>query len=868
MSFSNIGTENYLKKISIFQNDKKIYFIGTNYTSQDFNIVTFDKINITEEDKETLSFYSLKDLCYEYPKKDLIEFRELNSKLESEINTKLRFLCDAKSLFGFFKLTLGYYAILVTNISKVGKIGRHIINRIDKIKILPLFTVNDDLNTEIEKKYLKIYQDFDLCGQSYFSYTYDLSKSLQRNYVESINDNYSTNNCFIWNSSHLEEFQGFINNKSWIINCIYGFYEQTLCKIYGLKFYITIIARRNKNFAGTRYLKRGISDEGNVGNEVETEQILEEISTTSSINPQITSYIHIRGSVPIYWYQIKKRIEPKPDIKINYCDPYYNSTKLHFDSLIKRYGHPIIACNLTKKNEDHKQEMLLNDSYSSAINLINYEILNEEYKLIYYHFDLKHERKDPKFFRKFFNISQNFIDCTNIFGYLPHIRSQNSFKIFLQSGIIRSNCVDCLDRTNVFQQFIGTAVMFNQLKMMGIELIVPDTNSENEMFGVLTEIYKRMGHILSSQYAGSEAHKQSIQETRSKITKLIDKVPEFINTFKRYFNNSWNDQYKQMCINLFMAKFIPHYHIQTLKMDLWDLANDKILHKPDRKISSLDKEWWKTAFEIYKSYSMLENYKLLNNSKKTNFSETNSLFIIEYSKKQDDTYFESEKFIHLKKLDLKSCLTFSISFDQEKDFKLSTENQFNYVPFIMLDIDQKENVKIINEKNYNEKKTLKNNNKNSNHNTNKDLNMLNKVKDTNKDILFSVDIDDNNFNLNDYLFPDIYKSDFMKFDDFNSQIINENVFSKEKFNDYDIIQKMFDINNNEFTDDLKKLKKKKMKKKVISTEEHIIYDATTNKYYKKVNSFFNFFIQSRNKSPKTEIDRPDKMGLKIIEDYF
>lgn len=866
MSFQNIGTENYLKKISIFQNDKKIYFIGTNHTSQDFNILTFDKINITEEDKDTLLYYSLKDLCQEYPKKNLQEFRELNSKLESEINTKLRFLCDAKSLYGFFKLTLGYYAILVTNISKIGKIGRHIVNRIDKIKILPLFTVNDDLNTEIEKKYLKMYQDFDLCGQSYFSYTYDLSKSLQRNYVESINENYSTDNCFIWNSCHLEEFQGFITNKSWLINCIYGFYEQVQCKIYGFKFYVTIIARRNKNFAGTRYLKRGISDDGHVGNEVETEQILEEISTTSSINPHITSYIHIRGSVPIYWYQIKKRIEPKPDIKINYCDPYYNSTKHHFDSLIKRYGHPIIACNLTKKKEDHKQEMLLNDSYSSAINLINQEILYEEYKLIYYHFDLKHERKDPKFFRKFFNISQNFLDCTNIFGYLPYIRSKNSFKIFLQSGVIRSNCVDCLDRTNVFQQFIGTAVLFNQLKLMGIDLIVPDTNSENEMFGVLTEIYKRMGHILSSQYAGSEAHKQSIQETRSKITKLIDKVPEFINTFKRYFNNSWNDQYKQMCINLFMAKFIPYYHIKILKINLWDLTSDKILHKPEYKISPLVKDWWKLSFEYYKQFSMLENYKSLNISKKTNFSESNNLFIIEYSKKQDDTYFESEKFIHLKKLDLKNNLIFSINDDECKNIS-SFDSQFNYVPFIMLDIDLKENYKIINEKNYNEKKTLKTNNKNSNQ-TNKDFNNLSKVKEINKDILFSVDVDDNNFNLNDYIFPNIYKSDYMTFNDFNTEIIDEKVFTKEKLNDIEIIQKMFDPNNNEFTDDLKKLKKKKLKKKVLTNEEHIIYDATTNKYYKKVNSFFNYFIQSRNKSPKTEIEKPEKMGLKIIEDYF
>ncbi len=33
--------------------------------------------------------------------------------------------------------------------------------------------------------------------------------------------------------------------------------------------YVTLIARRSRYFAGARYLKRGVNDEGNVANEVE-----------------------------------------------------------------------------------------------------------------------------------------------------------------------------------------------------------------------------------------------------------------------------------------------------------------------------------------------------------------------------------------------------------------------------------------------------------------------------------------------------------------------------------------------------------------------------------------------------------------------
>ena len=39
---------------------------------------------------------------------------------------------------------------------------------------------------------------------------------------------------------------------------------------------LTLIARRSRHAAGTRYLRRGVTAEGHVANEVETEQIVGE----------------------------------------------------------------------------------------------------------------------------------------------------------------------------------------------------------------------------------------------------------------------------------------------------------------------------------------------------------------------------------------------------------------------------------------------------------------------------------------------------------------------------------------------------------------------------------------------------------------
>ena len=116
---------------------------------------------------------------------------------------------------------------------------------------------------------------------------------------------------------------------------------------------------------------------------------------------------------------------------------------------------------------------------------------------------------------------------------------------------------------------------------MGVNATEPQ-NEDDDMFGVLTELYKKMGHEISTQYAGSLAHKQTIKDNRNAMNKFIDKFPEIFNTCKRYFNNSFNDAYKQASINLFMGK----YKVGAKLPHLWDLNNDVALHRK-RKLKKL-----------------------------------------------------------------------------------------------------------------------------------------------------------------------------------------------------------------------------------------------------------------------------------------
>ena len=84
--------------------------------------------------------------------------------------------------------------------------------------------------------------------------------------------------------------------------------------MYGRSIYLTMIARRSKEFAGTRFLKRGANDEGHVANEVEIEQIVLDAMSSLHANGRYTSFLQLRGSVPSFWSQDLAGMRPKPQI--------------------------------------------------------------------------------------------------------------------------------------------------------------------------------------------------------------------------------------------------------------------------------------------------------------------------------------------------------------------------------------------------------------------------------------------------------------------------------------------------------------------------------------------------------------------------
>ena len=211
----------------------------------------------------------------------------------------------------------------------------------------------------------------------YFSYGYDLTSTFQHNYLCQESTNLSeknlpsTQDAFEWNNYQTEALRVLTKKSSmqfWLLAVIHGSFCQRRFTLFGKEVVLYLVARRSRHYAGTRYLKRGISVHGKVANDCETEQI---VQLDYGKDAQFCSHVQVRGSIPVYWSQETSVTMPKPPININRVDPNYVATQEHFTDLLVRYGAPVVVLDLVKQQEKNRRETLVGAEYRQALSFIN-----------------------------------------------------------------------------------------------------------------------------------------------------------------------------------------------------------------------------------------------------------------------------------------------------------------------------------------------------------------------------------------------------------------------------------------------------------------------------------------------------------------
>lgn len=493
-------------------------------------------------------------------------------------------------LLGFVKFTGAYYMIIVSKRSHIAVLGGHYVEKIDKTEMIQLTTtaaakVKNEKHQD-ESRLLSIFGTVDLAKGFYYSRSYDITRTLQYNIIRERNalrEGFAEplppdhNDMFIWNSHLLEPAKAILKNPfDWCVAVTHGYVDQSALSIYwGRVVYITIIARRSRFFAGARYLKRGANDLGYVANDVETEQIVSEMQTQSFhapgpilySNPLYTSYVQHRGSIPLHWSQDSTGVVPKPDINLSVVDPFFSATALHFDDLFQRYGSPLYCLNLIKIREKSPRESKLGFEYKAAIDYLN-QFLPEDKRIIYNAFDMSRSSKsrDRDVIGELEEIAADVVSTTGFFQIGYDDESRN-----LQQGVARTNCIDCLDRTNAAQFIIGKNALGRQLQVLGV-IKDPEVPFDSDAMNMFTNMWHDHGDTIAIQYGGS--HLVNTMSTYRKINQWTSHSRDMVESFKRYYNNSFMDAQRQESYNLFLGS----YTYRNGYPMLWDLSSDYYLH--------------------------------------------------------------------------------------------------------------------------------------------------------------------------------------------------------------------------------------------------------------------------------------------------
>lgn len=140
-------------------------------------------------------------------------------------------------ILGFVKFTQGWYMIFITKRRQVAVLGGHYIYHIDETRLVPIGLGHRVDKNSDEARYVSTFQNMDLSKNFYFSYTYDITNSLQNNMTqpplkkkgdtETEDQGLLPNDMFVWNHYLLSTgFQNLNSRSGWILPIIYGFVDQ------------------------------------------------------------------------------------------------------------------------------------------------------------------------------------------------------------------------------------------------------------------------------------------------------------------------------------------------------------------------------------------------------------------------------------------------------------------------------------------------------------------------------------------------------------------------------------------------------------------------------------------------------------------
>lgn len=462
-----------------------------------------------------------------------------------------------------------------------------------------------------EDVFIRLLENFLQNGPMYFSYSIDVTNSFQRQSQADTSKPLwmRADDRFFYNkylSSDLINFRASGSRSQpgaqpgidpYILPCMYGMLEIKQTNFKSTPLSITLISRRSRYRGGTRYFTRGIDSDGHVANYNETEQvvILNESSGglggfagsadmqsgkfggSDGKEMQIMSYVQTRGSVPTYWAEINS-LHYTPKLQVRSTESASSAAARHFEEQIRLYGDNFLINLVNQKGRERNvkesyEKMCENLVSSPQEGHVADHLTNEKFttiqpgakkqqydRLHYIYFDYHSETKGMKM-HKAYGLVERLKEDLGTQAYfrgveMPGGQDTNIDARTLQTSVMRTNCMDCLDRTNVVQSMFARYMLDRIFQETGLMPRGATFRDEDPSFEFLfRNLWADNADTVAASYSGTGAMKTDVTRTgkRTKVGALQDgKI-----SVSRYIRNNFFDGPRQDGFDLFLGAYQP-----------------------------------------------------------------------------------------------------------------------------------------------------------------------------------------------------------------------------------------------------------------------------------------------------------------------
>ncbi|OZJ05244.1 hypothetical protein BZG36_02309 [Bifiguratus adelaidae] len=417
----------------------------------------------------------------------------------------------------------------------------------------------------------------------YFSPDFDLTRTVQDRASHPNQILHNFDDHFLWNSFMIRDLLQFrdklsasdqndLDRGGFLVMAIQGYIGTQEFDVGHDRVNMAVVSKLSCKRAGTRYNTRGIDDNGHVANYVETETILH-------TDQWVFAYTQVRGSVPVFWEQQGLQVMQHKIQIARGPEATQPAVERHFSEQLQRYRR-VHVINLLAQTPQ-SGELSLSNAYRTALSKLH-DMTNHGLLRVT-HFDYNAETKGGLHENVSFLVKK-IGDAVKEMGFFlgdesgaAHGADSHQPQILLeQKGIFRTNCVDCLDRTNLVQSEISKLTISNHISTH-LSNETAWTARKSELLYKHHLLWAENGDALSKLYTGTGALRTGFTRTgKQTFAGFLNDATKSVN---RFYINNFQDKYKQEAIDQLLGKLVNQQQVT-----IFDPVGDSVLELLQQRI--------------------------------------------------------------------------------------------------------------------------------------------------------------------------------------------------------------------------------------------------------------------------------------------